>query len=77
MAAYEGIRRIKMLGKLFVFGGIGSAVILGGSLVVTGFTRVPLIASPGILLPLTIPMILLGGALWILGWILEGFFIRE
>ena len=77
MAAHEGIRRIKVLGRLFVLGGIGSAVILGGSLLLGAFGRVEPSASSVVLLPLTVPLILVGGALWILAWVLEGFLSRE
>jgi len=84
MAAYEGIRRIKLLAKVLWYGGIGSAVILGGSMLLARATDLRSVAYLGaysvivsVLFPLTIPLTLMGGALWILGWVLEGFFSPE
>jgi hypothetical protein len=68
MAADEGVRRVKLLGRTMTIGGIGSAVIL------FAFFTILRGSNFGInLLPLVVVLGLIGGALWILGWVLEGF----
>ncbi|MGO9231322.1 MAG: hypothetical protein ACLQKA_19200 [Bryobacteraceae bacterium] len=66
----EGARRIKRLGQAIMI--LGSFAVLGPWIVIEIF--LPTMAGPWELLIalLAIPM-LLGGTLWDLGWILEGF----
>jgi hypothetical protein len=74
MAASEGARRIKLIGRALTFGGLGSAIILAGTLwlgVVQGVSVQPVM----FLLPLMLPVTFLGGVLWIAGWVLEGFLV--
>jgi hypothetical protein len=74
MAAGEGARRIKLVGRALTLGGLGSAVILAGALwmgVVQGVSVQPVM----FLLPLMLPVTFLGGVLWIAGWVLEGFLV--
>jgi hypothetical protein len=75
MAADEGVRRLKLLGKLFFFGGCGSAIILLSSMMIAVALHTPIWVPS--LLPLTFPIIAAGIVLWILGWVLEGFLTRQ
>ncbi len=72
MVANEGVRRLRALGKLLLLGGFGSAIILAGSLYLLPSQVLPLI-----LLVYTVPLMLLGAAIWIGAWVLEGFLARQ
>ena len=66
MAKHEGIRRIKIVGKLMMLLGATLATLIW---ILTGpassiFTLLLLLPGP----------VLLGGLVWALGWILEGFY---
>jgi hypothetical protein len=70
MAVFEGARRIKLIGKIFiVFGGFVALVLWlvalsSGTMKVGPFEQL----AAFMFLPL-----LVGGTMWIGGWILEGF----
>jgi hypothetical protein len=73
MVANEGVRRLKLLGRLLFLGGFGSAMILGGAFLLGLRVIRPVPLLPPMLLPFTFPLMLLGGVLWVGGWVLEGF----
>ena len=68
MAAYEGARRIKAVGRTMLLGGLASALIL--VVCSTLFGGVPLFTN---LLPFMLLLIPWGVALCISAWIVEGF----
>jgi hypothetical protein len=76
MAAHEGARRIKLIGKLFI--AIGSFLGLAWWFVghsPSGFDPGNPSGNPyGELVGLMLLPFPVGGAIWVLGWIVEGFF---
>jgi hypothetical protein len=71
MAAHEGTRRIKAVGRTMLLGGAASAVTL---VVCLALFRTSSIVMN--LLPFMLVLIPLGVALWIGGWVVEGFLAR-
>ncbi len=70
MAANEGVKRIKTIGRTLVLGGAVSALVLAVCMEVLRVYS--LAATP--LLPLVFFLLLAGGMIWVGGWVLEGFF---
>jgi hypothetical protein len=70
MAAIEGVRRIKGLGKWIIIIGSIAAVVLW---VVAMLFYQPKINPVAQLIAFLLPPLILGGLIWIFGWIIEGF----
>jgi hypothetical protein len=75
MAANEGVRRVKLLAKTLFFGGVGSAIILLSSMLLAQYMH--LSSRLPVFLPLAFLLTVLGIVLWVVGWLLEGFFMRQ
>jgi hypothetical protein len=80
MVQNDGIRRMKILGRVFLFGGLGSAIILGTFLLL-GLSfesrSLNLLTWEVNFLPLAFLVMLLGGLFWIGAWLIEGFLVRR
>ena len=71
MAAHEGARRIKAVGRTMLLGGAASSVTF---VVCLALFRASSIVMN--LLPFMLLLIPVGVALWIGGWVVEGFLAR-
>jgi len=70
MAANEGVRRIKMIGRTLAISSLASAVVL--AVCMKALKVSSLGATP--LLPFIFLLLAAGGVFWVGGWVLEGFF---
>jgi len=80
MIQNDGIRRMKVLGRLFLFGGLGSAIILGSFLLLAlrfESRNLNLLTWQVDFLPLAFLVMLLGGLFWVGAWLIEGFLARR
>ena len=74
MALHEGCRRLRKVGRIFILFGMGLALL--GTIVVgvaAGFQAVNAAPLITVLLPPILFAEIIGGALWIVGWVVEGF----
>ena len=77
MLNVEGTRRMMRAGKFFIFGGLASALLIIAFAIVIGRLGYAGMYSLGLAagVYLAIFPALIGTALWICGWIIEGFLI--
>jgi hypothetical protein len=75
MNALEGARRMKVAGRWMVWIALSLTVLMWGLLTLFSYLRAGFFGGFGFLEPVIIFVYLAcpGGALWLAGWIVEGF----